>query len=98
MPEDLVASAGHRVARRRGEAEQDVAHRVGGARNGGRSSVEAAGSVVEQGWVAREGHQAEGRVALVTGRPDRVVALALLLQPARREVQVPTLHLGVEEA
>jgi hypothetical protein len=64
----------------------------------GTSGVEAAGPVVEQRRVTRARQQADRRVALVAGRTDRVVALALLLEPARCEVQMTALHLGVVEA
>ena len=98
VAEHLVASAGHGVAGRRRETQQDVADRVVRSGDGGSCGVEAAGPVVEQRRIGGPGQQADRRVALVAGRPDRVVALALLLEPARREVEVAALHLGVEEA
>ena len=103
VAEDLVPAAGDRVGgggaqpeqhvadrrRRRVRALGRVARRAGG--------VEAAGAVVQQGRVVDPGQQAERRVGLVAGRADRVEALALGLQPAGREVEVPALELGVEE-
>ena len=97
VAEDLVPTAGHGIAAGRGETEQDVADRVGGLSDGGPGGVEATGPVVEQGRVLQARQQAQGRVALVTGRADRVVAPALAVQPARREVEVPALRLCLEE-
>ena len=79
------------------EAEQDVTDCVLLPGNAGPGGVEATGAVVKQCRVGHPGQQAQRRVALVTGRTDRVVALALRLKPASREVEVPALYLGLEQ-
>ena len=97
VPEHLVPAAGHRVRGRAGQAPERLADRVDAPVEVRAGGVERTRAVVQQRGVGGPRQQAEGGVRLVPGRADRVEAGASLLEPPRREVEVPALGLGLEE-
>ena len=97
VPEDLVTPARDRLVAGADQPEQDVPQRLGAGNLRGAGEVEAAGAVVQQRGVRRAQGRSDRRVGLVPGGPDRVEAMALGAQVARRQVQVPAAGLGVEQ-
>ena len=97
VPEDLVPAARHRVRGRAGQAPERLAHRVDGAVEVCAGGVERTRAVVQQRGVGGPRQQSDRGVGLVPGRADRVEASPALLEPPRREVEVPALGLGLEE-
>ncbi len=97
VSEDLVPAAGHRVRGRAGEAPERLAHRLDAPVDVRAGGVERTRAVVQQRGIGGPRQQADGGVRLVPGRADRVEARPSLLEPPRREVEVPALDLGLEE-
>ena len=103
VPEHLVPAARDRVVGGGAQAEQHVAHRrrrglrvlAGVARRP--RGVEPARPVVQQRRVVDPRQQPDRGVGLVARRADRVEPLAPRLQPPRREVEVPRLHLRLQQ-
>ncbi len=98
MTEHLVTPTGDRLLGEREHAREHVPHRIVTGHLLGAGAVETAGSVVEQRRVGRPERRRDRRVALVSGRADRVIAVALRTEPSRRVVDDPALHLRREDA
>ena len=97
MTVDLVAATRHGVCLGRSEAEKDVTSRIllpAQSRPGG---IEASGAVVQQRRVSTAGQQPDCGIGFVPRGRDRVVALVLGLEPARCEIEMPALELGIEQ-
>ena len=98
MAEHLVAAARDGLVRRGDQAEQDVRDPVPGRRGLlAPGQVEGARAVVQQGRVGDPQRRGDAGVALVPGRPDRVVPGILGPQPARGQIEVAAGQLRVEE-
>jgi hypothetical protein len=96
--EDLVAAARDGLVGGGADAAHHVEARRGARHLPGAGAEEAAGAVVEEGRVGRAQRPGDGGVALVARAADRVVALALRAQPARRVIELAAADLALEES
>ncbi len=99
VAEHLVPAARDGLVGRGGQAHQHVADALLGQSPGllGAGQIERARAVVEQRRVVGPQGGGHGRVALVTGGADRVVALVLPAQPAGGDVEQPAVELAQEQ-
>ena len=95
--DDLVATAGNRVLRRRCEAQEHVPGRGLSRHFLGSMDLEGIGAIMEEGEVVGAEGFGDGRIVFVARAADRVEALAARLQASREPVHLPARHLTVEE-
>src|SRR5699024_5498621 len=96
ISEHLMPSAGNRLIRRCDYTLQHITCRCTPWDLHGTCHIKAARSIMQQRRVGRpQCHRYRG-ITFMTGRPDRVEALAALLQLSCGEVELPALRLGVE--
>ena len=91
-PEHLVPTARDRLDRSGDDAEHDVPEAVDLGLSGA-SEVERARAVVKERRIVHAQRERDGGVRLVAGRPDRVEAPPVLLEPAGGVVRLPTVDL-----
>ena len=95
--EHLVPPTGDRFLGGRHQPKQHVAQRVSTADLGGAGQEEPTGAIVQQRGIGRAKRGRHRGVALMPGRADGVVALALRPQPAGGQIEVTAAELSVEQ-
>jgi hypothetical protein len=94
--EHLVPPAGDRFLGGRHQPEQHVAQRVSTADLGGAGQEEATGAIMQQRGIGGPESRRHRSIALMPGRADGVVTLALRPQPAGGEIEVTAAEFSVE--